>query len=226
MKKSTITRASIALGAGALLAIAAPLAASAHISIDPTETGAGSYSVLTFSVGHGCEGSPTTSVAIEIPESILAVTPTINPGWNVEKVMEPLETAVEDSHGESVEERVGSVVYTAKTPLPDDIRDTLALSLQLPAGEAGDTLEFRTTQVCEVGQTVWEGEDVPSVTLTAAAEGDGHGHSDGAETEHAADKPAATESGDVLARVLGIGGLVVGAVGVVLAVTARRKATV
>lgn len=218
MKKSTMLAAS-AIGAGALFALSMPAAALAHVTVDPSETAAGSYSVLTFSVGHGCEGSPTTAVTIDIPEGINSVTPTINPGWTIEKVVEALPDGTEDAHGNALAERVSQVVYTAATPLPDGLRTTFALSLQL-AGEEGDTLEFPTTQDCVEGQTVWEGEDVPKVELTTAAEVVAHEHDEAAEER--AEEPA-PGGDDTIARVLGVGGLAVGAVGIVLAVTARRK---
>ena len=62
--------------AATTLALAAP--ASAHVTVDPSTTAAGSYTVLTIAVPHGCEESSTTKVAIKIPEQILSVTPTRN----------------------------------------------------------------------------------------------------------------------------------------------------
>ena len=216
--KRTIALSSSAIGAGVLLAlVAAPIAASAHVSVDASTTAAGAYSVLTFAVGHGCEGSPTTSVAISIPESILAVTPTVNDGWTIEKVYTPLEAPAEQEHGDALTERVSQVVYTAATPLAADQRDTFALSLAL-AGEEGDVLEFPTLQTCEVGSTDWVGDDVPAVTLTTATGEDHHG-----EAAAPAETAPAAASDDVLARGLGIAGLVVGAVGIVIGVTARRR---
>ena len=227
MKRSSVTLAGSALAAGVFLAISAPLAASAHVSVEPASTAAGSYTVLTFSNAHGCDGSPTTGITIDIPQGIDSVSPTINPGWTAAKVMDG--------------DRVGQVTYTAETPLEDGYRTTFALSLQLPADAEGETLSFPVLQSCEVGETSWreptvEGEEepahpAPTVTVTEAG-ADGHAH--GATDEHADDAAAtttattaagatSTTSGDVLARVLGIGGLAVGAVGIVLAVTARRK---
>lgn len=200
--KRTIALSSAALGAGVLLALAAPLSASAHVSVSASTTAAGAYSVLTFSVGHGCEGSPTQVVAITLPESIDEVTPTVNPNWTISRVADG--------------ERTSQIVYTANTPLAADQRDTFELSLAL-VGEEGDVLEFPTLQTCEVGETNWVGEEVPAVTLTAAAEGDDH-HAEGVEP---VETSAATD--DVLARGLGIAGLVVGAVGIVIGVTARRR---
>jgi len=225
-----IARLSLAgLAGGAVLALAAvPLAASAHVTVTPSGTAAGSYTVLTFAFSHGCEGSPTTAIAIDIPESIASVSPTLNPNYTIEKVADG--------------DRTSQVVYTAITPVQDGYRDTIELSLQLPEDAAGETLAFPVLQTCEVGETNWnqvaeEGEEEPEspapVLVVTEATGDGHGH--GAATEEAAsdehgdghaegaeETAATSDDSDTVARVLGIGGLVVGVVGIVLALAARR----
>lgn len=220
------------LAAGALLAIGAPLAASAHVTVTPSDTAAGAYTLLTFSTSHGCEGSPTTKMTIDIPESIISVSPTVNPNWTIEKI----------STGEGDAARVSQVVYTAITPLEDGFRDTFVLSAKLPDDAAGETLEFPVLQSCAVGETSWSetsvaGEDEPEspapfIVLTeAAADGDGHGGHAAAGTddvavesgEETAVSPEAPSS-DVVARILGVGGLIVGAIGVTLAVVTRRSA--
>ncbi|POH66501.1 MULTISPECIES: YcnI family protein [Cryobacterium] len=215
MKLSTPVFAATALFGAGLLALSAPLAASAHVDVEPSSTAAGSYSLLTFSLGHGCDGSATTGITIDIPDTITSVTPTINPGWDI--------TPLTD----------GQVSYTALTPLADGLRTTFVLSLQIPEDAAvGDTLAFPVLQSCEVGETDWseavvEGETepahpAPSLTVTEAGAESGHGHNAAAAADDAAaTEPTATD--DVLARLLGIGGLIVGAVGLVVAVAARRK---
>ncbi len=226
-----------AVVAGALLALAAPTAASAHVSASASSSAPGAYTVVTFGVPHGCEGSPTQVVTIDIPESVPSVTPTINPLWTVEKVMVPLDEPIETSYGEPLTERVGQIVYTSTSGgLEDGFRDAFALSLQLPQGEEGEAVEFRTTQTCTEGTAVWEGEDVPKVVLTGAADA-GHGAGDEEATDEetatttaaegdasAASATTATNQGDVLARVLGVLGLLVGTVGIVLAIVTRRAA--
>ena len=230
MKLRTPALTASALTAGVLLALSAPLAASAHVSVAPDTTAAGAYTVLTFSNAHGCESSPTTGITIDIPDGIDSVSPTINPGWIAAKVMDG--------------DRVGQVTYTAETPLEDGFRTTFALSLQLPADAEGETLEFPVLQTCEVGENNWnqttlEGESEPDLPapflVVTEAVSDGHDH--GAAEDHVAEENvadsgvgtvsaenvASVSDADTLARVLGIGGLVVGAVGIVLAVTARRK---
>jgi uncharacterized protein YcnI len=235
MKLSTPLFAATTLAGATLLALAAPLAASAHVTVTPSTTAAGSYSLLTFAFGHGCDGSPTTGITIDIPESIASVTPTVNPGWDVTKVTAESTAPAEDAaHGEGAATRVSQVVYTAQTPLDDGLRTSFVLSLQIPEDAADDTLAFPVLQTCETGETNWneplvEGEaepahPAPSVVVTAASDTSGHGHGDG-DTATAADAaPAAATAGDdVLARVLGIGGLVVGAVGLVVGLTSRRR---
>ncbi|WP_395245649.1 YcnI family protein [Agromyces sp. MMS24-K17] len=227
------------LGAGALLAIAAPLAAQAHVSVTPDEAAAGSYTVLTFAVGHGCDGSPTTSIAVDIPEGILSVTPTVKSGYTVEKVMEALPEATEGAHGETLTERVGQVVYTAATPLADGYRDTFDIQVLLPEDAAGETLLFPVLQTCAEGETDWN-EETPAdgtepehpapAVVVAEATGDAHGHggdataepvSDAHDDAHAEAAASTDATTDTLARVLGVGGLVVGVIGLVLAITAR-----
>ena len=123
-------------GAAVLGAIALTLggavAANAHVTISSDTAEAGAYSLLTFGVPHGCDGSATTAVSIQIPEEITSVTPTRNPLYTVETISETLDTPITDGHGNEVTQRIAEVVYTTQTPLPDDQRDAFELSLQLP----------------------------------------------------------------------------------------------
>ena len=211
MRISTPVFAATTLSGAALLALSAPLAASAHVDVDPSSTAAGSYSLLTFSLSHGCDGSATTGITIDIPETITSVAPTVNPGWDITPLAE------------------GQVTYTAQAPLADGLRTTFVLSLQIPEDAVGETLSFPVLQSCEVGETDWseavvEGEaepvhPAPSLTVTAATAESGHG---GAVAADAAASTETTATDDVPARLLGIGGLVVGAVGLVVAVASRR----
>jgi periplasmic copper chaperone A len=174
------------------LGVAGP--AAAHVSITASETAAGAYTVLTVSVPHGCEGSPTTEVAIHVPEDISEVTPTRNAFYDVEVVSEG----------------VTQVVYTARTALPDGQRDTFELSLQIPRDAAGQTLLFPTVQTCEEGSTAW--------TEVAA---DGQSEDD---LEHPAPGFLVTETTPADERdpntLLAVAGLVAGLLGLALGATA------
>ncbi|GAB3648059.1 YcnI family copper-binding membrane protein [Glycomyces tarimensis] len=215
----------VALAAAAVIAgLSTP--ASAHATVKTDNTVAGTYTVLTFSIGHGCEGEPTTEVAIQIPEPILSVSPTVNAGWEIEKVDTALDEPVTDSHGNEVTERVGQVVYTAIEPLPDGYRDVFELSLRLPEETAGQTLYFPVVQTCPEGEHAWiqiadEGHDpeelaepAPFIEVTAADTA--LESSEAAAAEPVADAAEAATSSDALTYValaLGAVGTVLGAIG-------------
>jgi uncharacterized protein YcnI len=208
--------ASSVLAALALVVLSAAPAA-AHVTISPSTGTAGAFTVLTVSVPHGCEGSPTTKVALQMPEQITDVTPTRDALWEVEKVMQTLEEPLTDTHGNEVTERVEQVVYTTDDPLPEGYRDAFELSLQLP-DTPGETLAFPVIQTCEDGETAWveTSEDgspeeleapAPTVALQAA-------------DEEAADEEAAgAEAGDD-DTALAVAALVAGVLGLVAGVTA------
>lgn len=210
--------------AGAIL-LAGAAAASAHVDITPSATGAGGSSLLTLAIPHGCGESPTTKVAISLPAELVDAQPTVNPSWTVQKVTQKLGAPQRLPDGSSVTERTAQIVYTAKTPLDPHLRDTLVLSVRLPADAAGKTLYFPTLQTCEQGQTDWKdipaaGQDhdsvkspAPSLTVTAAAPSDA-GHSGHAPVDAA--EPAASLSADGGATAAGWAGLAAGLAGLVL----------
>jgi uncharacterized protein YcnI len=224
------------------LSLAAP--AAAHVTATPSTAAAGAYTVVTFSVGHGCEGSPTTRIEIQVPESVLAVTPTRNPYYEVEKTMVDLDEPVADAHGNEVTERVGSIVYTADTPLPEGQRDTFELSFQLPDAE-GEMLTFPTVQTCQEGETGWvevpaEGQDADELDSPAPgfeilpAGDDAHGAGGGAEeAEESAEQasadgddaggPAEAAAPEAGSSALGWAGLVAGLLGLAAGAAALAR---
>ncbi|MCW2748520.1 MAG: nuclear export factor, partial [Nocardioidaceae bacterium] len=179
-------------------------AASAHVSAAASVTSAGGYTLVTFSLPHGCDGSPTTSMTIQIPEGINSVTPTVVAGWSVDKVLEKLATPIDNGEDGQITERVKQVVYTADKPFPDGYRTPFDLSLQVPDVKAGTVLSFPTIQKCSVGETAWiqpqvKGEEepehpTPAFTVTAS-EGEGHGHSDAEEGDETETSEAVDDGG-------------------------------
>ena len=41
------------------------------------------FQAVGFTVGHGCEGSPTKSVSIQIPAGVISAKPQPKPGWKL-----------------------------------------------------------------------------------------------------------------------------------------------
>lgn len=235
--------------ATAALMSAGVATASAHVHVTPDTTDAGASTQLTFESAHGCEGSPTTKMTFTLPEEINDATPTAKANWEVKKVTEELDEPKTLENGTTITERVSQIVYTADEPLPDGVRETFTIGVDLP-DSAGETLAFPTLQTCQEGQTDWaqipeEGQDdhsleapAPTLEITKASASDGHGHGaeEGQGTEsgeqgegEAADgtEQAASVS-DNDSSMIGWVGLITGLLGLAAGITAmvmaRRKA--
>lgn len=241
MTNKTVHRlAGVALGAGALvLGLGSP--ASAHIGTDVDSVPAGAYTAVSFTVPHGCDGSPTRELAFSIPDGIDNAAPQVVAGWDIATTEEPLEEPAEGGHGDATT-RVSEIVFTAQAgnELPDAFREVFTIGFQAPDAE-GDTLLFPVVQRCTEGETAWieETEDgaeepdhpAPVVTVSEST-GDGHGHgADDAEDGDDADAEVAAatagtaasssddgDSGD--GNGLAVGGLVLGALGLAAGGTA------
>jgi periplasmic copper chaperone A len=227
--RRTLTRLGAPLAAAAAVTLVAAAPASAHVSVSPSDATAGAFTVLTVSVPHGCDGSPTTRIEMQIPEQILEVTPTRNPFYEVEAKVTELDDPVTDGDGNEVTERTSSVVYTADEPLPDGMRDTFELSFQVP-DVAGETLTFPTVQTCAKGETAWievpeEGQDAEELESPAPAFEVLPAEESGAEATATSDsvQEASAETTDDGSDVLSWVALGVGALGLVVGGTALAR---
>jgi uncharacterized protein YcnI len=237
MKKRTILSPSVlvvAVGAGALLAIAAPLAAGAHVSVTPESAKPGSYALITFTIPNESATATTDRVEVDLPTATPFASVSYVPvaGWDIELVTETLPKPVK-VHDAEVTEAVTKVIWTAQPG--HAIEDGQLQLLPLSVGPVPDTgrILLPATQTYSDGTVVTWNErgadaekpapvlyvtDTPVAShdedteVTAATEEETHG---GAGTTASASDP--------IARGLGISGLVVGAVGIVLAVVFSRR---
>jgi len=210
----SFTRISLAATAGLALAIGAPLAASAHVTLEENTAEAGAYTVLTFKVPNESDTASTNSVTVSVPASEgLGVRFVPVAGWRVaiDKGTDATEVTWTASAGSEIAPDSLQVFSLSLGAIPDTGSLVLPVSQGYTDGTVVDWAD------------VEEDAELPAPVLYVndAPVEDHHGGA--AEEEHDEAAPA-TSNDDVLARVLGIGGLVVGAVGIVLAVTARRKA--
>ena len=165
--------------AGALALAGA--SACAHVVLDRGAAPAGSYFRADFRLGHGCDGSSTTSVTVFVPKGVLVAKPQPKPGWAVQIHTAPLAVPAK-LHGREQRDAVERVRWTGG-PLPDDQFDDFALLVRLP--DTPGKLEFRVLQQCESGQIDWaepagSGKErirrpMPSLRVLPA-EGSGHRH--------------------------------------------------
>jgi uncharacterized protein YcnI len=141
----------IAVAAAAALAVIG--AASAHVGTTPDEAPAGQTSVIGFTIGHGCDGSPTRSVTIRLPAGITSAKPRPKPGWKITLKKGKLPQPVKDFDGNTVTRGVLEVTWSGGRLL-DDWYDTFELRLGMP-DTPGKTLWFPTVQRCVKGVHRW-----------------------------------------------------------------------
>src|SRR5512147_1407482 len=108
-------------GLVAVLAAFAASSASAHITLENRQATVGSSYKAVFGVPHGCAGSATVKVRVQIPEGVIAAKPMPKPGWNLETVKGKY-AAEYDYHGAKSAEGVKEVVWSGGK-LPDDNYD-------------------------------------------------------------------------------------------------------
>lgn len=141
-----------------LLCPAAP--AAAHVVMEQKTATAGSYYRATFMVGHGCAGSPTTGIEIEMPEPMAVVKPMPKPGWTISLLEAPAPAGM-SIHGRTLANVVTRVSWLGG-PLADAHYDEFVLLLQLPKREG--SLYFRVAQQCAQGRSDWAEVPVPGQT--------------------------------------------------------------
>ena len=124
----------------ALAALAASPAA-AHVTLEKRQAPVGSYYKAVFAVPHGCAGSPTVKLRVQIPEGVIGIKPMPKPGWTVETVKGKY-AAEYDFHGSKLSEGVKEVVWSGGK-LADDNYDEFVFSSFLTARpEAGHHAVF------------------------------------------------------------------------------------
>jgi uncharacterized protein YcnI len=128
--------------------------ASAHVTLESRQATIGAGYKAVFAVPHGCAGSATTKIRVQIPEGVIAVKPMPKAGWNVE-VIKGKYAAEYDFHGTKFSEGVKEVVWSGGK-LPDDFYDEFIVSTFLTGALKPDTvLYFPTVQECEQGVSRW-----------------------------------------------------------------------
>jgi uncharacterized protein YcnI len=231
MKKRTLIKASVALGAGAILALAVPLAASAHVTVAPYTAEPGAYALITFKVPNESGTATTDRVTIDIPGSTpfpdVSYVPV--PGWTARVVTSTLKDPIK-VEGNEQKTAVSSVVFTADAG--HGIANGQLQLFQLSVGPVPDVgrVYLPTTQTYSDGSVVaWDQKgadaDHPSPVLYVNDSPVVSDDSDAEVTAASQEELVPSASSDPVARGLGIGGLVVGAVGVVLAILATRRRT-
>ncbi len=243
MKASRLA-ATGALAGTAVLALSVP--AFAHVSVQPEGTAAkGDYAVIDFKVPNERDDASTTKLEVTFPADhpLASVMPEPMAGWDIKVTKSKLDKPLE-MHGEKISEAVTKVTWTATGKgIEAGYFEKFPLSVgQLP--EDTDELVFKALQTysdkevvrwIEVQQKGQEEPENPAPVLELSAAADGHHGSSAADDASDSDDAKATaadtsaakpaDSSDTTARVLGVVGIVVGALGVAYGVLAGRRRT-
>src|SRR3546814_518055 len=84
-----------------------------HVTLEQGEAAIGSTYKAVLRVPHGCEGSPTLKVRIQLPEGVLGVKPMPKAGWTLETVKGDYASSY-SLWGEPVTSGVKEITWTGK----------------------------------------------------------------------------------------------------------------
>jgi periplasmic copper chaperone A len=128
--------------------------ASAHVSLETKQAAIGASYKAVFAVPHGCAGSPTVKIRVQIPEGVIGVKPMPKAGWSVD-VVDGQYSSEYDYHGNKVSSGAKEVVWSGGK-LPDHNYDEFVISTFLTDGlKPNTTLYFPVVQECEKGVSRW-----------------------------------------------------------------------
>jgi uncharacterized protein len=213
----------------AVLVLLVAVPASAHVTVQPGEATQGGFATEVFQVPNERDDAQTTQLEVEFPTDypipFVSVEPV--PGWTVKVDKATLAKPIKSDDGE-VTEAVSKITWSGGQIAPGNFQRFPVSMGPLPKVAS---LEFKAVQTYSSGEVVrWieprtggaEPEHpAPVLTLKAAA-------SESSPTATTA--PAATTASDVAtsddvdtAKTIGIIGIIVGAVGVVIALVAMMR---
>jgi copper(I)-binding protein/uncharacterized protein YcnI len=122
----------------AALLLAAPVPAFAHVTLAEPQAKPGAQYTAQFTVGHGCDGSPTTMLAVHIPDGVTGLKPEAKAGWSVEMQRDGA--------------KISQVVWKGGL-IPADQKDSFSLDMVLPSRTG--QLVFTADQTCQKGSESW-----------------------------------------------------------------------
>lgn len=164
----------ICLGASAALALVTTLFVPqvfSHITLEIREAPLESRYKAVLRVPHGCEGSATTALRVQIPEGVIDAKPQPKPGWKLATIRGDYARSY-TLYGSELTSGVKEIVWSGGT-LPDEHYDEFVFVGYLSdALQADGTLHFPVVQQCEKGEEHWTGTGGHH----HHSSGHGHGH--------------------------------------------------
>ncbi|KAJ1973979.1 hypothetical protein H4R35_003836 [Dimargaris xerosporica] len=157
--------------------------AAGHMALKPSTVAANSSGEVALRIGHGCSGSPTTNITVQIPVGITGVKTSAEPGWKVETTTRPISAttvnpgfsnvtaSTSPSSSDSASKGSsggGGHVHRRAAPASNTTVDTITwydgdipdgvyydLHFTIKTSTTAGTYYFPVKQVCEKGNTDW-----------------------------------------------------------------------
>ncbi|MEU7636370.1 YcnI family copper-binding membrane protein [Streptomyces sp. NPDC039016] len=218
------------IAAGSVLLLAGP--AFAHVTVQPGSAPKGGFATVDIKVPNERDNASTVKVEVSLPTDhpLASVMAQPVPGWKVDVTKSKLAKPIE-MEGEKIDEAPSKITWTAegKGIEPGQFQQFPLSVGQLPSDT--DQLVFKALQTYDNKDVVrWiepakpggpePQNPAPVLKLTAA---DAQGPADGKSGAKGENTAASASTSDTTARVLAVGGIVVGIVGVAFGVLAGRR---
>lgn len=221
-------------------ALVAPADASAHISLHPNTIPAGAFATVELRVPGEQEGAHVAKVAVLFPKGFTGVDYQSVSGWSTRVIESRLAHPLEED-GETIDSEVSEIVWTWKGPaskVDNGQFIDFPLSLAIPEGASGSSLQFKAVQTYSNGQVVhWIDPSLqaehPSPRINVTAKGgvieDVAGEEAGpAPGQIASLVPAPTPAGSTTSSAgaskgLGVTALILGALGLIAGLLALAR---
>ncbi len=139
--------------AAAVLVAFSSTGAFAHITLQVRKAPAGSTYRAVLQVPHGCSGSATTAIRVQIPEGVIGVKPQPKPGWTLTTTKGPYAKGY-DLFGTQVTDGVKEITWAGGN-LPDEFYDEFVFRGTLAGAVAGTPIYFPVIQTCTSGEEAW-----------------------------------------------------------------------
>jgi len=150
------------------VALVAGSSASAHVLLEGKQAAIGSEFKAVFVVPHGCSGSPTTKLRVQIPEGVIATEAKPVAGWTVDTVKGKY-AAEYEYKGAKTSEGIREVAWSGGK-LADKTRQEFVIETFLTGSlKPNTTLYFPVVQECEQGVSRWI--EIPPDGATHSHEG-------------------------------------------------------
>jgi uncharacterized protein YcnI len=194
--------------------------AFAHVTVNPDNAVAGSYSELTFRVPNESARAETVKVTVNFPmdHPFASVSVRKAPGWTAVPTTTKLATPVSNDDNTSITQAVSSITWTAEDSGKISLGQFAEFDVSVGPVPRVASAKFEAIQTYSDGSVVRWDEETPA---------------SGPEPEHpapvlrisATGVAAAPTAGtaDTSARILGVVGIVVGALGLLVAAMALRS---